>query len=121
MIVSGHGNPNEITINNSNNEQKDHFSTEDTPIIKKFKTLITPNGSLVVLGCSTAADNNGKKNLQQIIQEMNPQTKTDAPAFDTTPVGLNLKVLKEENRIEIVNLDVDNESREAAASRLLSF
>lgn len=121
MIVSGHGNPNEITINNSNNEQKDHFSTEDTPIIQKFKTLINPNGSLVILGCSTAADNNGKKNLQQIIQEMNPQTKTDAPAFDTTPVGLNLKVLKEENRIEIVNLDVDNESREAAASRLLSF
>lgn len=121
MIVSGHGTPNAITINNSNNEQKDHFSSEDTPIIQKFKTLINPNGSLVILGCSTAADNNGKKNLQQTIQEANPQHKTDAPAFDTTPVGLNLKVLQEENRIEIVNLDVDNESREAAASRLLSF
>lgn len=121
MIVSGHGNPNAITVNNSNNEQENLFSTEDTPIIKKFKTLINPNGSFVILGCSTAADNNGKQNLQQTIQTINPQTRTDAPAFDTTPVGLNLKMLQEENRIEIVNLDVDNESREAAASKLLSF
>lgn len=121
MIVSGHGNPNAITVNNSNNEQENLFSTEDTPIIKKFKTLITPNGSFVILGCSTAADNNGKQNLQQTIQRINPQTRTDAPAFDTTPVGLNLKMLQEENRIEIVNLDANEESGDAAARRLLSF
>jgi hypothetical protein len=121
MIVSGHGNPNAITVNNSNNEPKDLFSTEDTPIIQKFKTLITPNGSLVVLGCSTAADNNGKPNLKQTIQKINPQTRTDAPAFDTTPLGLNLTMLQKENRIQIVNLDANNESRKAAARRLLSF
>lgn len=121
MIVSGHGNPNAITVNNSNNEPKDLFSTEDTPIIQKFKTLITPNGSLVVLGCSTAADNNGKPNLKQTIQKTNPQTRTDAPAFDATPLGLNSKVLQQENRIQIVNLDANNESHKAAAGRLLSF
>jgi hypothetical protein len=120
MIVSGHGNPNAITVNNSNNEQENLFSTEDTPIIKKFKTLITPNGSLVVLGCSTAADNNGKQNLQQTIQKINPQTRTDAPAFDATPLGVNLTMLQQD-RIQIVNLDANEESREAAARRLLSF
>ncbi|MFM7458502.1 MAG: hypothetical protein ACKO3R_07590 [bacterium] len=121
MIISGHGNPNGITINNSNNEQKDRFSIEDIPIIQKFKTLIIPKGSLVILGCSTAADNNGKQNLEQTIQKANPQARTDAPAFDATPLGLNLEVLKKESRIEIMNLDANKESSDAAARKLLSF
>jgi hypothetical protein len=75
---------------------------------------------LVVLGCSTAADNNGKQNLQETIQKINPQTRTDAPAFDATPLGVNLTMLQQD-RIQIVNLDANEESREAAARRLLSF